>query len=897
MIAVLFTLCLGLADTQAGKPSHWAYVAPERRAPPSVANETWCRNDLDRFVLARLEREGLAPSREADRATLARRLSLDLLGLPPTPERVRAFVADSRPDAYERLVDELLASPRYGERMALHWLDLARYADTNGYEKDLPRTLWPWRDWVIEAFNADMPFDRFTIEQLAGDLLPEPTTAQLVATGFHRNTMLNDEGGADPEEFRVAAVLDRVATTGTIWLGSTIACAQCHDHKYDPFTQQEFFGFYAFFDQTEDSGVGNVPDLATPTVQELADIEALKAKLEATRAELATLEGDEDRRKLDSLTQALLESPEPAGAIFHDALDDGGEPGMLGNSAAFGAGRETARSNGPALDASRPFSYGAFFRVAASGAIVARMDSTRNYRGFDLFCDDLKLQVHLIHDWPSNGIKVETIAKIAADRWHHAFVTYDGSGKASGLAIWLDGEKAAVTVASDTLNGSIAIDAPFRIGTREGQGEFKGWIDDVRVYDRQLGALEVARLAHAPLAPVLAAQTAAATTKRSEVATLEQQLATFPVTRTMVMKERAEKRETRFQKRGDFRSPGDVVTPATPAVLHPFDPQWPRNRLGLAYWLVDPKNPLLGRAHVNRAWQMFFGAGLVTTPEDFGNQSEPPSHPELLDWLAAEFVANGMSNKALHRLIVTSQTYRQSSRVRAETREVDPLNTLLARAPRFRLDHETIRDNALAIAGLLDVRIGGPSVMPPQPLGIWQDSFANFDTPQYQWKDAEGRDRYRRGLYTYLRRSALYPSALTFDAARRDVCVVQRGRTTTPLQSLTILNDPVYVEAAGGLALRVLREATGDHDRIGRAVELCVARSPTASERTRLLALLADARARYAADPAAAQKLVTAARARHTVDQGGVDSEDLELAAWVVLANVLLNLDETVTRG
>lgn len=895
MLAALFVVLL-VSDPTSTPAVPAAYVAPRRPALPTVARADWPRNPIDHFVLARLERENLEPAVEASRERLIRRLSLDLIGLPPTPEQVDAFLADSSTDAYERVVDRLLASPRFGERLARPWLDLARFADTNGYEKDLPRNSWPWRDWVIRAFNDDLPFDRFSIEQIAGDLLPNPTVDQSIATGFHRNTLLNDEGGADPEEFRVAAVIDRVHTTATIWLGSTIACAQCHDHKYDPISQREFFGLYAFFDQTEDAGVGAAPEIEVPTQAEQAQRIALDEKIAAVRAEVAASAPSAEARALTAATRALLERSEPADLLFHDSLDSGTEEGVLGNATRFGDGAETARNEGPRLSSDRPFSYGAFFKVTGSGAIVGRIDPAAAYRGFDLYCDANRLQVHLIHHWPDNGIKIETIDPIDPSTWHHAFVTWDGSGKAAGLTLWLDGERTPTRIASDTLVGSIDAEVPFRVGSREGQGGFVGLLDDVRVYDRALDASEVAQLAFAPLRAVLNDREASRAGRIAELRRLEDERAKFQVTRTMVMRDRKDARETRLQKRGDFRTPGEVITPFTPAALHGFDPSWPRNRLGLAFWLVDPRNPLLGRAWANRAWEMLFGAGLVATPEDFGNQSEPPSHPELLDWLAVEFVDCGMSTKAMLRLIVTSATYRQAAEVDAAKYEADPRNTWLARGARFRLEHEAIRDNALAIGGLLDARIGGPSVMPQQPAGVWADSFANFDTPQYQWKDAEGLDRYRRGIYTYLRRSAIYPSALTFDAPRRDVCVVARSRTNTPLQSLTVLNDPVFVEAAGGLARRIMATATGDARRLDLAFRICLARSPTSTESARLLALLAESRVAFEANPEAARQWLAVARARR-VEVPSTAAEDAELAAWTVIGNTLLNLDETVTRG
>jgi hypothetical protein len=686
-------LCLGVtavallpttpaAEPDPGRPAagkHWAYRKPIRSRLPAVKDTHWPRNAIDSFLLARLEQEGLRPAPEADRATLIRRLSLDLIGLPPSVTEVDAFLADARPDAYERLVERLLASPRYGERWARPWLDLARYADTNGYEKDKPRTMWLWRDWVIQALNADLPFDQFTIEQLAGDLLPGATVRQKVATGFHRNSMLNDEAGIDAEEFRVVAVKDRVDTTATVWLGTTLDCAQCHSHKYDPFTQEEYYRFYAFFNQTADSGTGNGPEMTVATPEQQKELDDVKAKVAELKEELRQREARKD-------------------------------PGV----------------------------------------------------------------------------------KETRDR----------------LAAW----------------------------------EFL--------------------------------------------------LSTIRPATTMVMQELAKPRENYVMLRGDFKQKGPKVEPGTPAALHTWAEGAPRNRLGLARWLVDRDNPLVGRVTVNRAWEVFWGRGLVQTPEDFGTQGDKPTHPELLDWLAVEFIESGWTMKALHRLIVTSAAYRQSSRAPAELYRRDPQNLLYARGPRLRVEYEMLRDQALAAGGLLSRRVGGPSVMPPQPPGIWESSFGFYDLPNFRWKNADGDDRYRRGLYVFLRRTAPYPTFTLFDAPNRDVCSVKRARTNTPLQALATLNDPVFVEAAGGLARRALTEAPESVEaKVRFTFRVCVAREPEAREVEALVSLYKKALARYEKDTKAAEALVKHCR----VDAAGLRIE--QLATWTVVANVLLNLDETLTKG
>ncbi len=940
---------------------HWGYRKPVRPPLPPVKDGAWCRNGIDRFVLARLEREGLAPSPAADRPALIRRVSLDLVGLPPTVDEVDAFVNDPRPDAYERLVDGLLASPRYGERWARPWLDLARYADTNGYEKDRPRSIWPWRDWVIGALNADMPFDQFTVEQFAGDLLPPSplplspsegergrgegaTLAQKVATGFHRNSMLNDEGGINPEEFRVVAVKDRVDTTATAWLGTTLECAQCHSHKYDPFTQEEYYRFLAFFNQTADSGVGNGPEIPVPTSAE-------KARLDRVAAELAALDGrlkEHEGRLGDAqakweqglLSRPRADTPLPEGLYLHyplrggskefveDASGNGRDAEVKGGGATWGGlavrlekGSHLDAGNVGDFDRGQKFSYGCWVKPETlDGGLLSRIDDPNAYRGYDLFFYQKRFEVHLSHHWPENALKVKTERTFEAGRWHHVFATCDGSGRAAGVRIYVDGKAERLTVENDRLKDTIRTGVSFKVGKRHVAGAFTGFLADVRVYDRQLTAAEVAVLtARHPVLEAVRVPRAKRTKEqqaelaaffrdldpgvkkiKDEIAAKMAAMLNVRSPTTMVLQEVAKPRPNYVMLRGDFRQKGKAVEPGTPDVLHPFPAGAPRNRLGLARWLVSRDNPLVGRVTVNRHWQAFFGRGLVPTPEDFGTQGDPPTYPELLDWLAVELpdpASGGVhprrwSMKALHRLIVTSATYRQSSRVAPEVLRRDPYNVLHARGPRLRVEYETLRDLALSAGGLLSQKIGGPSVMPPQPPGVWENSFGFYDLPDFRWKDATGEDRYRRGIYTFLRRSALYPAFKLFDAPSREVCSVRRPRTNTPLQALATLNDPVFVEAACGLARRILVEAKGDAKaRAAWAFRVCVSRQPQPVEVEKLAALYEKALTRYRAGPKAAAALVKYGR----VGADGIRGE--ELAAWAVIANVLLNLDETLTKG
>jgi mono/diheme cytochrome c family protein len=696
------------------KTKHWAFQPPLRSPLPAVKNTSWVRNDIDRFILARLEKEGIAPSPEADRVTLIRRLSLDLTGLPPTPAEVESFVNDPSANAYERLVDRLLASPHYGERWGRWWLDQARYADSNGYSIDAPRSLWPYRDWVIDALNRDLPFDQFTIEQLAGDLLPNATLAQKVATGFHRNTTINQEGGIDVEQFRVESVIDRVNTTGAVWLGLTVGCCQCHDHKFDPLTQREYYQFFSFLNNADEPNL----ELATPA--EIQTRKQVRAKMTEIQKRL---------KSLDSTTPAGVDRWE--NALTTD------------------------------------------LRKLLPADIQAILDIVENARSSE-----------------------------QKDRLGEAYRKTDMARH--------------VVAALGSTNPLVAA-ANWQVGT-------------VRFdLDQQVNEL-----------------------KRSEP-----RLAS-----TMVLQERKTPRITTVLLGGDFTRKGAAVAPGVPAVLPPLStPPKELSRLDLAQWLVEPQNPLTTRVTVNRLWQVYFGLGLVETDNDFGTQGTPPSHPELLDWLAREFMAEGTpwSLKRMHRLIVTSATYRQSSKARPDLATIDPRNRLLARQARLRLDAELVRDAGLTASGLLSHKVGGPSVFPPQPEGIYR--FTQIDK---NWRPNSGADRYRRGMYTHFWRSAPHPSLTVFDAPDASTTCTRRNRSNTPLQALTMLNDQAQVELAQSLAARILREGgRGSVEKIGFAFRVCLAREPNARELKRLTQLLGQ----------------------------NPDDEN-----WTILARVLLNLDEFITR-
>jgi hypothetical protein len=927
-----------------GKP--WAYETPVRPPLPAVREAGWLRNPVDRFILARLERGGLTPSPEAPCETLIRRVTLDLTGLPPTPAEVDAFLADPSPDAYEKVVDRLLASPRYGERMALDWLDDARYADTNGYQNDFARTMWPWRDWVIDAFNADMPFDRFTVEQIAGDLLPGATLRQKIASGFNRNNRTVTEAGSIEEEWRVENVVDRVETTATVFLGLTMGCARCHEHKYDPISQKEFYQFFAFFNSVNEKGVyseqrGNVPPLVpVPRPEDEERLKQLAAAIaaadRAVREEEAAL--PEWQKRWEEEQRARPPRPEPRDWALSFPLD-----GSLRVAAANGGtvaavyrgGGAPARADGPAgkalrldgqsnsfVDAGQAFapertehfSYGGWVRPLGDGAVLSKMDEAGAYRGFDLLVIGGKLEAHLVHAWPDNALKVATQEPLPRDAWSHVFVTYDGSGKAAGVTIYVNGRPARVEVQNDKLRDTITTGQPLRLGKRSTGFTLNGELADVRIYRRTLSAEEVQAVAAGPLPAVLevpaeqrskaqqdylarvfregyAAELLEAKAKaaklRQEKADSEKSIPTV-----MVMEELPTSRDTFLLKRGRYDMPDRTqkVQPDVPACLPPLPAGAPHNRLGLARWLVDPGNPLTARVAVNRLWQHSFGTGLVKTAENFGVQGEPPSHPELLDWLATEFVRTGWDVKAMQRLLVTSAAYRQSSRAAAALVRRDPENRLLARGPRFRLPAEVVRDGALSVSGLLVERVGGPPVKPYQPAGLWEELAGGAGEGPYV--QDRGPNLYRRSLYVYRKRTVPHPALATFDAPSREVCQVRRARTNTPLQALELLNDVTYVEAARRLGERMVREG-GDTEeqRLTYAFRRATARLPTAAELRLLARGLERYRETFRADVEAAKRFV-----RHGDSRVDERLDPVELAACTAAAGIILNLDETITR-
>ncbi|HKP11659.1 MAG TPA: DUF1549 and DUF1553 domain-containing protein [Blastocatellia bacterium] len=938
IILGFFTLAFGLAEwgAQADQgqsrwplKTHWAWIAPKRAPLPRVNDGGWPKNPIDHFILARLEREGLKPSPEADRVTLLRRLSLDLTGLPPTPEEVDAFVRDKSPQAYEKQVERLLASVHYGERWGRHWLDAARYADSDGYEKDKPRQVWFYRDWLIRALNRDMPYDQFIIEQVAGDLLPGATQDQIVATGFLRNSMINEEGGVDPEQFRMEAMFDRMDAIGKSILGVTIQCAQCHNHKYDPLRQEEYYRLFAFLNNSHEGSVA----VYTPEEQ--------MKRAEIFRA-VREIEADMRHRSPDwqermSKWEEQVRNDQPEWTVVRPAVDDistGGERMLAlkdGSLLAQGYAptkhrlKLTLKTDAPVISAIRlelltdpnlPLG-GPGRSIKGAGALT---EFALEAAPANPFAKPVKVKIakatadinppetplEAIFDDKSNRRRVTGPVEFAVDGKDETAWGIDaGPGRRN------QPRKAVFTLEKPITNAGGTV-LTFYLTQNHG-----GWNSD----DNQTNNLGRFRLsitgAPGAMADPLPQRVREILATPREQRTPAQVEALFGYWRTTVpewqeanakiaglwqqhpegssqlaLNERDENRETHILTRGDFLKPAKAVAPGVPAFLHPMPKDAPPNRLGFAKWLADRNSPTTARAMINRIWQAYFGTGLVSTPENLGKQSEEPSHPELLDWLAVEFMERGWSMKAIHRLIATSATYRQSSKVTPELVQRDPYNRWLARGPRFRVEAEIVRDIALAASGLLNPSVGGPSVFPPAP------DFLFVPPASYGpkvWKEAAGPDRYRRAIYTFRYRSVPYPVLQNFDAPNGDVSCVRRARSNTPLQALTTLNEPLFIEAARALAwLTVKSGGQSDGQRLTFAFRRVLSRAPTREEAAELLGLYRNQKARFAAGELNPWNLATGEPEKPSPLPKGVTME--EVAAWTAVSRVLLNLDETITK-
>jgi hypothetical protein len=946
-----------IRNPQSAIKQHWAYTKPVRPAMPRVKNQSWVRNPIDAFILARLEKEGLAPSPEADKATLLRRVYLDVIGLPPGAKEVDEFLSDTSPNAYEKVVDRLLASEHYGERWARPWLDLARYADSNGYEKDNLRVAWKYRDWVINALNKDMPFDQFTVEQIAGDMAPNATIDQKIASGFHRNTMLNQEGGIDPEENRFETLIDRVNTTATVWLGSTIGCAQCHNHKYDPFTQKDYYRLMAFFDNSEYQIAGGgseryvlEPQISLPTPEQEekrkaldAEIKQIEARINTHTPELDAEQAKWEREMLDEQnkwTALDLIKLESTGGATLKKLDD--KSALVSGAAperdVYVVTAKTDLKNITAVrveamtDAGLPKSgpgrdpYGNFLltgietEVASSDGAEPREISFKN-----AFVDD---QAYGINTRALFGKEIGDVATDTPSGWF-VNATSDQNERLPRQGVFVAekpfdaGSGATLTIRLKFLGGSLNQSmGRFRLSVTTTDEPRR--IVSVPAKLRPILSIPLSERSQKQKEDLFAQFRAAATllkADRDRLDKLRGEMRALNITTALVMQERPgyERPSTYFHERGSFLNKGEKVYAATPAVLPPMPESAPINRLGLARWLVDENNPLTARVTVNRFWEQIFGRGLVETSEDFGTQGERPSHPELLDWLAVEFMnptgrageqesgrageretrgqwdktnpqsairnpqSQSWSMKSLVRLIVTSSTYRQSSATNPAALEKDPYNRLLARGPRFRMEAEMIRDVTLGASGLLSRKLGGPSVFPLQPEGVWKAPYSGE-----KWNVSKGEERFRRSLYTFVRRSAPHPAMMTFDATSREYCAVRRVRTNTPLQALTTLNDEAAMEAARALAKRMIEEGGDDlKARLIYGFRACVTRTPKEREVERLAVLYQRQLDSFAANAADAGKIAS---------NNSTRANAAEFAAWTMVANVLLNLDETLTK-
>lgn len=935
---------------KAGAPfdKHWSFKPLPQTVEIPTSGSEWPRNEIDRFVERKHQQEGLSPTIEASKRKLVRRVTLALTGIPPTPQEVDNFLSDPSGDAYERLVDRLLSSPRYGERMAVDWLDLARYADTFGYQQDRYRAMWPWRDWVIKAFNDNLPYDQFATWQLAGDLMESPSREQVLATAFNRLHRQTNEGGSIEEEFRTEYVVDRVDTFGAAFLGLTVGCARCHDHKYDPLSQKEYYQLFAYFDNIDESGLYSHFTEATPTPtldltsdDQQRTLQELASKQRAEEVKLAKVR--ESRR--EAFDQWLAGSPQETeltrliGDFTWDEVQSGkyvpnqadaDEPGKLHDAPRLiegqsGKALELNGENGFSTVVGGEFHRYDPFTIAMwiktpdtkERAVVwhrSRASLDAGSRGYELLIEEGKLTASLIHFWPGNALSIRTNEELPVGRWVHVTVAYDGSSTADGLHMYWDGRPVATGVVRDKLTRKITYKDnneahKFTLGQRfRDRGFVGGGVDELKIFDRELSDHEVTALFHddgyyRKLVDAGPARTPeesnllydyylrnhdsqfAEATRNLQAARRKYAEAYDAVTEIMVMQEMPQPRPTHLLERGAYDAPGQVVETRTPDWLPPMDDHLPQNRLGLARWVTEPSHPLTARVAVNRIWQSFFGTGLVSTPLDFGSQGIRPSHPELLDWLARDFVDSGWDIKHLVKQIVTSATYRQSSVCPPDRRAADPENRFLARGPQFRLPAEMIRDSALASSGLLVEKMGGPPVKPYQPSGLWKEKGGATYTRD------KGEGSYRRSVYTYWKRSSPPPGMMILDCPDREVGIAQRQVTSTPLQPLLLLNDPQFVEAARSLAHRVSGiEGSSIEQRLAAAFEICTSRPPSREEKRVISGLYQEQLELFEATPERAVEFLSVGDLPFT---GKADPT--QFAALTCTVEVIMNLNEAIT--
>lgn len=949
---------------------HWSFVAPQKEKLPTVSQENWVKQPLDYFILSKIESQQLTPSERANKTTLLRRITLDLTGLPPTPTEIDDFLADNSLDAYEKAIHRLLATPQYGERMAVEWLDVARYADSHGYQDDGMRTTWPWRDWVINSFNENKKYDQFIVEQLAGDLLPNPTREQILATCFNRNHPQTQEGGVVLEEYRVEYVADRTNTVGKALMGLTMECARCHDHKYDPISQKEYYAFSAFFNNNNDSGVVPYVGEATPTVmlptpEEEEKLAQIRAKMQPLQAALVSENYQADFKNwLARRPNPKISLKEGLVAAFNfdkeieiakrklnlDGKKDAGWGGIgkegktisyinqaknKPDAAVFGNydSRPTLveGKNGKGLsfrgdcgirfnrdmdfDRHQPFSVAIWVKVLKEGEhgpiFLNANGDFEGYRGWGtLLNEDGTLNFQLIHVWPDNGIIYKTKNQVKVGEWTHISMVYDGSSQAKGLQFYIDGKVPEFELIQDNLQKSVLHGAegknwtgyPLTLGKENSSSIENIVMDEFLVYDRQLSGIEIQQIYNKEKAPkptesdlleyyIVSGKNRIFNKNLKDLTALrkEENLLTTDFLEVMVMKDRADVRPTFVLDRGMYDAHGEVVPANTPAIIETLPDDTPKNRLDLANWLIVKENPLTARVQVNRLWMMLFGKGLVATQEDFGNQGNLPSHPELLDYLAVDFMENGWDIKAFIKNIMLSATYQQSSIASKKAKENDPTNDYYSHYPAYRLSAEMIRDNALAASGLLVDSIGGPSVYPYQPKGIWK-ALATRNVTEYQ--QGEGNDLYRRSLYTIWKRSAPPPSMMNFDAPDRYYCTVSRQKTATPLQSLVLMNDPQYVEAARILSERTLKEGGETVTKKINFIYKClIGRSAEKIELATIEKLYQEELADLQKDKKRVQHLLSIGAA--PVHQ---QLNKTELAAYTMIASTVMNFDEFVMK-
>ncbi|MEQ6119471.1 DUF1553 domain-containing protein [Reichenbachiella sp. MALMAid0571] len=927
---------------------HWAYTPPQKEELPKVNKSEWVQNPIDNFILNRLEQEGLEPSQEATKEKLIRKLSFDLRGLPPSLQEIDDFLANNSPDAYEQLADDFLAQKNYGERMAMEWLDLARYADSHGYQDDIERSMWPWRDWVIKSFNENLPYDKFVSWQLAGDLLPDATYEQKLATGFNRNHKITQEVGVIDEEYRVTYVLDRVNTFSTAFMGLTVECAQCHDHKYDPISQKEYYQLFSFFNSVPERGrVDYGVEVAAPSLP-LPD-----QKIEELRSYVKGLVSDQqtklkqyasgrrakgfDNLQLDTKNASISNAPKglvafyPLDYIENDNIQEAisGKPAEVVNelipiTGKFSGGMEFMGTNYANLSPTQSFNFFKPFTLSfwiksldggIRGSVLTSVTNEDNTNFHFQVTNDKMLRLYWSN--PKNNSRIQLLSKetLPENKWVQVTLAYNASGKGDEIKLYMDGNTMEVYVQQDDLRGTPPPSKKLLLGRNQGGGGLvAGQLDEFMFFNRYLDTKEVKVLnSYDPIQALLAKQELSESDKKrlfyyqlthhnQEYQNLTQRLREYKIREgrtediiikpTMVMADMDSARETFILKRGQYDAHGESVKPGTPKAVMAFDENYEKNRLGLAQWLFNPNNPLTARVAVNRYWQMVFGRGLVATPGDFGSQGTLPSHPALLDWLAIEFQESGWNVKQLIKTMVMSATYRQSVKSNDRLQQIDPENILLARGGQVRLSAEMVRDHALAVGGLLSKQLGGPSVKPYQPKGLWLEVASGNQSLRKYIQD-HNDELYRRSLYTFWKRTLPPPSMTIFDAPSREQCTIKRGTTSTPMQALVLLNDPQFIEASRLLAARMLNEGGETlEERIKFAFRLATSRQPQEKEVLVLSDLFQKEQAEYEANPDLAEKLLSTGE--YVTD---TDVPPAKLAAYAVVANAILNTTEAIMKG